>query len=59
ALRDSALHVLMALWSVMESTGLIPKQAWESSVSRPYLAASAFAGAGDAVWRQALRSEAA
>ncbi|CAK0875240.1 unnamed protein product, partial [Prorocentrum cordatum] len=33
--------------------------AWETSVHRPYHVASAFAGAGDVVWRQSLRSEAA
>ena len=97
ALSDPSLQVLMTLWSVMESTGIIPKQirvlcvallekptggwrpigifagyyriwgrlrrpilqAWESTVQRPYLAASAFAGAADVVWRQALRSESA
>eukprot|EP00959_Pyramimonas_sp_CCMP1952_P400451 8390924-Pyramimonas_sp.AAC.1 len=30
---------------------------WENDLARPYLAAGAFTGAADVVWRQAVRSE--
>ncbi|CAK0911035.1 unnamed protein product, partial [Prorocentrum cordatum] len=66
AMSDGALIVLMSMFSIMGSTtvvphhvrslmiALLPKQ---DDLARPYLAAGAFTGAADVVWRQAVRSE--